>query len=239
MPRPKAPLISRRAVFELALAIIDAEGVGALSTRRIGQELGVNGTSLYHHFTTMDEIVSGAAGLALREVRTPDDPQAQWRDWLPENVLRTRRILLEHPNLIPVLNDRRRLGIGERAQDETVQRLIAEGVPQQAVMPLMLSLELFAIGSALHEAQNAAACRQRHAPEAYPALARARADSGLVGEELLAVIIRSVIDAVMKAIPPTRAPAKKAPAKNTPSKRPTKATKPSAGRGSRKTSAAG
>lgn len=203
MPRPKQPLISRRAVFELALKIIDAEGVAAVSTRRIGQELGINGTSLYYHFKTMDEVVAGAAGLALAEVRTPTDPDARWQDWLPENVLRTRRVLLAHPNLIPVLNERRRLGIGERDQDETVRRLLAEGVPQPAVMPLMLSLELFAIGSALHEAQNAAAASDSDPAVAeYPALAQARRDSGLAGEALLKVIIASVIEAVMNAVPP-------------------------------------
>jgi AcrR family transcriptional regulator len=204
MARPKSPLISPRAVFELALKIIDAEGVGALSTRRLGQELGVNGTSLYHHFKTMDEIVAGAAALAFKDVDTPVDPEADWRTWLPENVLRTRRILLAHPNLIPVLSDRRRLGIGEKAQNETVERLIAEGVPQPAVMPLMLSLELFAIGSALHETQNAAAASDRDPPGTYPALEKARADSALVGEQLLEVIIDSVIEAVISAVPAKR-----------------------------------
>ncbi len=232
-------MISRREVFELALRIIDAEGVAAVSTRRLGQELGINGTSLYYHFKSIEEIISGAAELALRDVRTPDDPDTHWTEWFPENVLRTRRVLLEHPNLIPVVSDRRRLGIGERAQDETVRRLVDQGVPPRAVMPLMLSLELFAIGSALHESQNNSAADGTAASTQYPALAQARADSALVGEDLLQVIIASVIDAVMTAVPQESPKTKKSASTTRPAPARKATPESRAGRRPRKSSAAG
>lgn len=198
MPRPKVPLISRRMVYEAALRIIDDEGLDAVSTRRLGQEIGVNGTSLYYHFKSMDEVLSGAAGLALSEVRTPDEQDAHWREWFPENVLRTRRVLLKHPNLIPLMFDRRRLGIGERDQDSTVRRLLDEGVPLRAIMPLMVTFESYAIGSALHETQDRD--ERLHMRDAeFPDLARARRETGMIGEALLKLTIASIIDTVLAA----------------------------------------
>ena len=65
MPRPKFALISRRKTLEAALHIIDTEGLDALSLRRLAIELNVNPASLYHHFSNKEEILVGAAMLAL------------------------------------------------------------------------------------------------------------------------------------------------------------------------------
>ena len=85
VPRPKVPLISKRKTLEAALRIIDTEGLDALSVRRLAVELNVNAASLYHHFRNKDEILVGAAQLALAEVRTPDTRDEPWQSWLQRN----------------------------------------------------------------------------------------------------------------------------------------------------------
>jgi TetR/AcrR family tetracycline transcriptional repressor len=207
VPRPKVPLISKRTVYEAALRLIDEDGLAAVSTRRLGVEIGVNGTSLYHHFKSMDEVLAGAAGLALQDVRTPDD-EADWREWFPDNAMRTRQVLLNHPNLIALLLDRRRYGIGERGQDATVRRLLSEGVPLAAITPLMVTFELLAIGSALQDTQSNGP-GAHELDELYPDLARARKASGLAGEELLRAVMQSITDTILAAAaaPKTRRPA--------------------------------
>src|SRR5215210_1584401 len=112
MARPKVPLISRRAALHAALKIVDDEGLESLTIRRLGEALGVNGASLYHHFQNKDDIVAGAAELALQEVRTPDTRHENWPEWLARNTTRTREALMEHPHLIPVVLARAPLGIG-------------------------------------------------------------------------------------------------------------------------------
>ena len=67
MGRPKQALISRRKTLEVALRIIDEEGLDALSIRRLGDELNVRGISLYHHFPSKEHILIGACELALCE----------------------------------------------------------------------------------------------------------------------------------------------------------------------------
>src|SRR5271167_3727180 len=97
MARPKVALISRRRVLETALAIIDEDGLEGLSIRRLAENLGVNGASLYHHFANKDEILVGAAELALADVRTPEESDQDWRVWLPQNARNLRAALLQHP----------------------------------------------------------------------------------------------------------------------------------------------
>ncbi|MGJ3558259.1 TetR family transcriptional regulator [Streptomyces sp. INA 01156] len=101
MARPKVPLISRRKALEAALEIVDGEGLDALSIRRLGEALKVNGASLYHHFRNKDEILVGVTQLALADVATPRTENESWRVWLPLNAYRTRQALISHPELIP------------------------------------------------------------------------------------------------------------------------------------------
>src|SRR3979409_2658132 len=103
MPRPKITLISSRKAVVGALDIIDREGLDAMRIRRLGDELGVNGASLYHHFRNKDEIVVGAAELALQYVRTPDTRNEEWPAWLLRNTRNTRDALMHHPHMIPVV----------------------------------------------------------------------------------------------------------------------------------------
>ncbi len=96
-------LSRRRETLNVALRIIDEEGLEALSIRRLGRELDVQGISLYYHFKNKDAILVGVCELALTDVRTPKSADLDWQEWLFQNVLAYRRALLAHPSLVPVL----------------------------------------------------------------------------------------------------------------------------------------
>jgi AcrR family transcriptional regulator len=68
MARPRKPLLSRERITAAALALIDAEGLAALSTRRLATELGVSGPSLYNHFATKEAILDAAADTVIAQV---------------------------------------------------------------------------------------------------------------------------------------------------------------------------
>jgi TetR/AcrR family transcriptional regulator, tetracycline repressor protein len=59
MARSKVPLISRRKALEVALEIVGSEGLGALSMRRLGDALNVNGVSLTTISRTKEDILIG------------------------------------------------------------------------------------------------------------------------------------------------------------------------------------
>ncbi|HEV3354861.1 MAG TPA: TetR family transcriptional regulator [Acidimicrobiales bacterium] len=202
MARPKTPLISRRKTLEVALDIVDEEGLDALSIRRLATELKVNGASLYHHFANKDEILAGVAQLALADVRTPTDPDAEWREWLLRNVLGYRQALKMHPHLIPVLVKRHPLRIGLAEHNASAALLAVKGVPRGAILPVLEALEQLAIGSVLYDS----AVELDEHPEAwkdeYPHLYQLGQQAALDQDQLFEVMARAIIDAVVDAVEP-------------------------------------
>ncbi|GLS16071.1 TetR family transcriptional regulator [Hydrogenophaga electricum] len=94
--------LSRDAVLNAALALIDRKGVNAFSVRDLARELGVYPTALYWHVPGRNALIAGAVALALRDLtprRTPPDWQAGVRDLLR----RYRQAVRAHPHIAPVL----------------------------------------------------------------------------------------------------------------------------------------
>jgi TetR/AcrR family transcriptional regulator, tetracycline repressor protein len=194
--RPKIPLISKRKALEVALDIIDNEGIESLSIRRLAERLKVNGASLYHHFENKEEIVVGAAKLALEEVRTPQTHDEPWRVWILRNARRLRQAFREHPDLVPVMLRRQPLGIGAAQMDATVALLEEENVPTGAIAPMLEALELYAIGSALHESRGDATGMD-HDPVKTPHLVRAFEQRALTADEIFDTVCEKIIDTVI------------------------------------------
>jgi AcrR family transcriptional regulator len=196
--RPKVPLISKRKALEVALDIIDNEGIESLSIRRLAERLKVNGASLYHHFENKEEIVVGAALLALEEVRTPQTHDEPWRVWLLRNARRLRQAFRDHPDLVPVMLRRQPLGIGAGQMDATVALLQEEHVPIGAIAPMLEALELYAIGSALHETRgDSSGSAAAHDPEQLPHLVHAMNQRALTADEIFDTVCEKIIDTVV------------------------------------------
>lgn len=200
MARPKIPLISRRAALQAALDIIDSEGLDALSIRRLGEALNVNGASLYHHFKNKDDILIGVAQLALASVSTPRSESENWRVWLPLNAYRTRQALIDHPNLIPIMLRRVPMGIGNEVVEASVARLQAEGLPLGATVPLIESLEVLAISSALQYIGAAKLVADDEVGVRTPTLAKAYESRALSNDEMFEIVVASVLSSVENAV---------------------------------------
>ncbi|MFF3227942.1 TetR/AcrR family transcriptional regulator C-terminal domain-containing protein [Nocardia suismassiliense] len=69
-------------VVRAGTAIADAEGLAALSMRRVATELGVPTMSLYRHVGSKDRLVLLMADAAFGEAEFPDPAPAGWRERL-------------------------------------------------------------------------------------------------------------------------------------------------------------
>ncbi|WP_405166924.1 TetR/AcrR family transcriptional regulator C-terminal domain-containing protein [Nocardia sp. NBC_01499] len=69
-------------VVRTGMAIADAEGLAALSMRRVATELSVPTMSLYRHVGSKDRLVLLMADAAFGEAELPDPPPAGWRERL-------------------------------------------------------------------------------------------------------------------------------------------------------------
>jgi AcrR family transcriptional regulator len=108
--------LHRAEVVRMGIAIADAEGLGALSMRRIAAELGVSTMALYRYVGGKDALVLQMVDTAIAEYPLPRKRAAGWRDgvaavaraqwaayrrhlWLASAISLGRPQLL--PNLLP------------------------------------------------------------------------------------------------------------------------------------------
>jgi TetR/AcrR family tetracycline transcriptional repressor len=94
--------LDRRRVLQAALALVDREGLDALTMRRLGAELGVDPMTVHHHAESKDRLLDGIAELLWEEVALPDDSGD------PAEALRglarsLRDLFRRHPQAAPLI----------------------------------------------------------------------------------------------------------------------------------------
>jgi AcrR family transcriptional regulator len=110
--------MSVQRVVEMALRIADAEGLDALSMRRIAADLRSGTTSLYRYVTGRDELID----LMLDAAYGAEPPPALTGDWRTDLAAVARRLrtaVLRHPWAAAAMTTRPALGPNALRQIET------------------------------------------------------------------------------------------------------------------------
>src|SRR6476469_1815130 len=94
--------LSRELVISAALALVDAEGLEALTMRRLGQRLGRDPMSLYRYAENRAALLDGVTELVLNEL-VIDAGAADWQAHLRSTAHDLRLLALRHPNVVPLL----------------------------------------------------------------------------------------------------------------------------------------
>lgn len=92
--------LTKDELFTRALAIVDAEGLEALSMRRLAAEVGVEAASLYHHIPNKDALLDGVVVKMRSEIQLPMPLPEDWIDLMVAIFAEYRRVLAAHPNLV-------------------------------------------------------------------------------------------------------------------------------------------
>lgn len=88
--------LSRDVVLAAACELADAEGIGAVSMRRLASELGVEAMSLYNHVASKGDLHAGLVDLVWSEVDLGLG-QPDWRAGLHVLLGSAHQALLRHP----------------------------------------------------------------------------------------------------------------------------------------------
>ena len=92
---PRTPVTRERALAE-AVALADAEGIDAVSMRRLAARLDVVPMALYKHLTNKDDLLDGMVATLIASY-DPPAPELGWKDAVRAQILSARRVLLTHP----------------------------------------------------------------------------------------------------------------------------------------------
>lgn len=123
-PQP-TPRLSRDRIVEAALRVIDDEGLGDLSMRRLAQELDVWPMALYRYFQDKEELVEAVVEAASTRIELPPDG-GSWRAGLFGLLGGVIASVRRHPGLaVPV--GAGRIAPGGPRVSEAGLRLLARG----------------------------------------------------------------------------------------------------------------
>lgn len=90
------PALSRERILATAVTLADAEGLGAVTLRRLATELGVHVTSLYHHVATRDAVTDGIVERLIAEADLPLEPVG-WEQWVRRFFTAIGDVAERHP----------------------------------------------------------------------------------------------------------------------------------------------
>jgi AcrR family transcriptional regulator len=102
-------ILSPEKILAAALAIADAEGVDALSMRRIARDLGVQAMSLYNHIANRDEIIDALVEVVIDEMGAPD-LTLPWIEAIRRQARASHEVLLRHPWAAMMIMSRMNVG---------------------------------------------------------------------------------------------------------------------------------
>jgi AcrR family transcriptional regulator len=113
--------VTAEAVVDAALAVIDDDGLDALTMRRLAHDLGVEPVTIYRQLPNKEAILAGVAEKLWREMAPPDaagggapdigatggpaasSPPADWRAQVRGMWLGLNGLMQRHPNAIPII----------------------------------------------------------------------------------------------------------------------------------------
>ena len=131
--------LTRERVVAEALAVIAADGAGALSMRALAARLGVVPGALYRHVRSKEQLCDLAVDGVLAEVDTQAGPALGWAEQVKVLARRLRAVLEDHPGIAALLKTRDPLGPHSLALAEAFLAALQEaGLPDAGDRPGVL-----------------------------------------------------------------------------------------------------
>jgi TetR/AcrR family tetracycline transcriptional repressor len=146
--------LDRQRIIAEAIALLDAEGLDGVTTRKLAARLGVQSPTLYWHLPNKAALVTAIAEAILGEQfgeMSPPEPDERWQDWLIGLAERLRRALLAHPDGARIISTAQ-LSLTMAAISElAMSTLVARGVSLRHARVIVLTVERFTVGHVLEE----------------------------------------------------------------------------------------
>ncbi|MFC5835667.1 TetR/AcrR family transcriptional regulator [Nonomuraea insulae] len=120
---PRRPVLTREAIVAAAVALADAEGLDAVSIRRVAAELGARAMTLYSYIERKEDLLALMADEIAAEALAGEPLPAGWRDALMVLARRERELVRRHPWRVDLIAQR--VAVGPNGMRHVEQKLTA------------------------------------------------------------------------------------------------------------------
>jgi TetR/AcrR family tetracycline transcriptional repressor len=152
--RERALALDRGQVVSEAVALLDAEGLDGVTTRKLAARLGVQSPTLYWHVPNKAALVTAIADAILADLvgrLASPAPGEDWRGWLADLARGLRRALLAHPDGARVISAAQLSAAMNAISELAMSALVAKGMPLRHARVINLATQRFTVGYVLEE----------------------------------------------------------------------------------------
>ncbi|MDL5160352.1 TetR/AcrR family transcriptional regulator [Actinomycetospora termitidis] len=161
----RRPALTRHRIITAAISVADAEGLDALSMRRVATELGAGTMSLYRHVADKAELLGAMVEAVNAESPDLAEVAGDWRAKLEHAAREEYALSHRHPWVLGVPWSRSPLGPNSLAAVESVLGVVADlGLDHHDRVAVVFSVFRYVRGAA-RDAVDAAAERRDGVPD--------------------------------------------------------------------------
>ncbi|MEU6715074.1 TetR/AcrR family transcriptional regulator [Nonomuraea sp. NPDC046802] len=160
--RGPRPSFSRARLTEAAIRIADAEGLDALSMRRVAAEIGSGTMSLYRYVSSKDDLIDLMSDAVAPEFFPPStDVTGDWRADVRALAVCNRQAMLRHPWLTKSPATRQSAGPNRvRLMEDSLGLVDGLGLSMDAMLNVMGAIAAYVNGFVSAELAEAEARRR-------------------------------------------------------------------------------
>ena len=144
--------LERPIVVRAALELLNEVGLDGLTTRRLADQLGVQGPALYWHFKNKQELIDEMARSLLSDAYGPIGEDQDWTEWLMAGARKLRRTMLAYRDSARLIAGYRPTGPHGRMDPESFfGPLKAAGFPWPDAAWAAITMAQFTFGFTMDE----------------------------------------------------------------------------------------
>lgn len=156
-PQRRRPALNRDEIVAAALEIANADGLGAVSMRRVASRFGVGAMALYTHIDSKDDLLDLMADALAGEILLDEDEfTADWRESITRVARRERAVLKRHPWASELVGKRGMIGPKALLHSEqSLRALDGLDVSPAVAAQIINAVDRYTIGYVLRETRAA------------------------------------------------------------------------------------
>ena len=159
--------LTREAIVAAAIAVADADGLDAVSIRRVAGDLGTRPMSLYTHIASKEDLLDLMVNEVVGEALLPEPLPEDWRAAVRAISLRSYDAFVDHAWVLQAFSQRPRFGPNSlRHAEQSLAAVAGLGLDERTAATLLAVVDEYAIGHAMRALitptrRSCAACSPR------------------------------------------------------------------------------
>ena len=155
--RPQTPPLTLEAAVLAAVEVIDADGVGALTMRRLATRLGCSPMALYRHVATKQDLIRAIGEHYLADIELPDTDSMGWDEAIIAVASVLHHAVLERAALVEIVAMQHVDAVAIFRAEETILRALrSAGLTDRDAVRGLSVITSYTVGATQRRAEQRA-----------------------------------------------------------------------------------